>query len=50
MRSTTEGMNAALNGVLWRPGDEIITTHLEHICLFAAIGASRTGSASPCAP
>jgi len=39
MRSTTEGMNAALNGVLWRPGDEIITTHLEHICLFAAIGS-----------
>jgi L-cysteine/cystine lyase len=39
MRSTTEGMNAALNGVMWRPGDEIITTQLEHICLFAAIGS-----------
>ncbi len=39
MRSTTEGMNAALNGVLWRAGDEIITTHLEHICLFSAIGS-----------
>ena len=36
MRSTTEGMNAALNGVIWRPGDEIITTQLEHICLFRA--------------
>lgn len=39
MRSTTEGLNAALNGVAWRPGDEIITTQLEHICLFAAIGS-----------
>jgi L-cysteine/cystine lyase len=39
MRSTTEGMNAALNGVLWRPGDEIITTQLEHICLYSAIGS-----------
>ena len=39
MRSTTEGMNAALNGVMWRPGDEIITTQLEHICLFSAIAS-----------
>ena len=39
MRSTTEGMNAALNGVLWRPSDEIITTQLEHICLYSAIGS-----------
>jgi L-cysteine/cystine lyase len=39
MRSTTEGLNAALNGVAWREGDEIITTQLEHICLFAAIGS-----------
>jgi L-cysteine/cystine lyase len=39
MRSTTEGMNAALNGVLWRAGDEIITTQLEHICLFSAIAS-----------
>jgi L-cysteine/cystine lyase len=39
MRSTTEGMNAALNGVLWRAGDEVITTQLEHICLYSAIGS-----------
>lgn len=39
MRSTTEGMNAALNGVMWRQGDEIVTTQLEHVCLYAAIGS-----------
>jgi hypothetical protein len=39
MRSTTEGMNAALNGVFWQPGDEIITTQLEHPGLFVAIAS-----------
>jgi L-cysteine/cystine lyase len=39
MRSTTEGMNAALNGVMWRAGDEVITTQLEHICLFSALAS-----------
>ena len=39
MHSTTEGMNAALNGVLWRPGDEIVTTQLEHIGLFSAMAS-----------
>jgi L-cysteine/cystine lyase len=38
MRSTTEGMNVALMGVAWRPGDEVVTTQLEHICLFSALG------------
>lgn len=38
MRSTTEGMNVALMGLEWRPGDEVITTQLEHICLFSALG------------
>lgn len=39
MRSTTEGMNAALNGVTWRPGDEVITTQLEHPGLFSPLAA-----------
>lgn len=38
MRSTTEGMNVALMGLEWRPGDEVITTQLEHICLFSVLG------------
>ena len=38
MRSTTEGMNVALMGIAWRPGDEVVTTQLEHICLFSALG------------
>ena len=37
MRSTTEGLNVALMGLEWRPGDEIITTQLEHICFFSAM-------------
>ena len=28
--NTTEGMNIALMGLDWRPGDEVITAHLEH--------------------
>jgi L-cysteine/cystine lyase len=38
MRNTTEGMNVALMGIAWRPGDEIITTQLEHICLYSVLG------------
>lgn len=38
MRSTTEGMNVALMGMEWRRGDEVITTQLEHICLFSVLG------------
>jgi len=34
--STGEGMNAAMQGILWHPGDEIITTNLEHPALFFA--------------
>jgi L-cysteine/cystine lyase len=29
-------MNAAFNGIVWRPGDEILTTQLEHPALFFA--------------
>lgn len=39
MRSTGEGMNAAINGIAWRPGDEVITTQLEHPGLFAPLGS-----------
>jgi L-cysteine/cystine lyase len=38
MRNTTEGLNAALMGVAWRPGDEVVTTQLEHVCLFSVLG------------
>lgn len=31
--STGEGMNTILNGLLWQPGDEVLTTNLEHPCL-----------------
>ena len=34
--STGEGMNAAMQGVVWVPGDEILTTNLEHPALFFA--------------
>lgn len=37
-RSTTEGLNIAIMGVDWQRGDEIITTNLEHICLFSVLG------------
>lgn len=29
-QNTTEGINLVLNGLRWRPGEEIITTDLEH--------------------
>lgn len=28
---TTEGMNFALHGITWRPGDEVVTSSVEHI-------------------
>jgi L-cysteine/cystine lyase len=27
---TTDGMNIAIHGLVWQPGDEVITTNLEH--------------------
>lgn len=39
--STSEGLSTALNGLAWRPGDEVVTTNLEHpgltvpLCLLA---------------
>jgi L-cysteine/cystine lyase len=38
LRSTTEGLNAALFGLDWNRGDEVITTNLEHGGLFAPLG------------
>src|SRR5258708_31870315 len=29
-RNTTEGMNAAVFGRNWKPGEEIVTTNVEH--------------------
>lgn len=37
MSSTTEGLNVALMGIEWRRGDEVITTQLEHVCLFSVL-------------
>lgn len=33
-QSTNDGLNVALNGLDWHPGDEVITTSLEHPCLY----------------
>lgn len=33
-QSTNDGLNIALNGLDWNPGDEVITTSLEHPCLY----------------
>ncbi len=33
-QSTNDGLNVALNGLDWNPGDEVITTSLEHPCLY----------------
>ena len=33
-QSTNDGLNIALNGLDWSPGDEVITTSLEHPCLY----------------
>jgi L-cysteine/cystine lyase len=37
-RSSNEGLSIALNGIDWAPGDEVITTNLEHPLLFAPLG------------
>jgi len=29
-QNTTEGINIIVNGMTWRPGDEVVTTNLEH--------------------
>ncbi|MGZ3680010.1 MAG: aminotransferase class V-fold PLP-dependent enzyme, partial [Ktedonobacterales bacterium] len=29
-RHTTDGMNMAIGGYAWRPGDEIVTSNIEH--------------------
>lgn len=33
-QSTNDGLNIAFNGLDWNPGDEVITTSLEHPCLY----------------
>ncbi len=33
-QSTNDGLNIALNGLDWKPGDEVVTTSLEHPCLY----------------
>ncbi|MCA9860266.1 MAG: aminotransferase class V-fold PLP-dependent enzyme [Thermomicrobiales bacterium] len=37
-RNAIEGMNIGVMGINWRPGDELVTTQLEHVCLFNLIG------------
>lgn len=45
MRSSTEGINAVLAGLRWSPGDEVVTTNLEHTGLLVplALIAHRYG-------
>ena len=38
-RSTTDGLNAAAWSIDWRPGDEVVTTSLEHRGLLAPLAA-----------
>ncbi len=38
-RSTTDGLNAAAWSIDWRPGDEVVTTTLEHAGLLAPLAA-----------
>ena len=38
-RSTTDGLNAAAWSLEWQPGDEIVTTNLEHPGLLAPLAA-----------
>ncbi|HEU0113293.1 MAG TPA: aminotransferase class V-fold PLP-dependent enzyme, partial [Thermomicrobiales bacterium] len=44
--STTEGIGCVLMGLTWQPGDEIVTTNLEHPGLLAplALMARRAGT------
>lgn len=37
-RSSNDGLSIALNGLDWAPGDEVITTNLEHPLLFGPLG------------
>ena len=37
-RNAIEGMNIGVMGITWRPGDELVTTQLEHSCLYNLIG------------
>lgn len=36
--SSTEGLNTALMGMRWQPGDEVVTTNLEHPGVFNPLG------------
>ncbi len=49
--STSEGLSAALMGLAWRRGDEVVTTNLEHPGLFGPLSllAHRFGVAVRCA-
>ncbi len=38
-RSTTDGLNAAAWSIDWRPGDEVVTTTIEHAGLLAPLAA-----------
>ncbi|HEU5430636.1 MAG TPA: aminotransferase class V-fold PLP-dependent enzyme [Thermomicrobiales bacterium] len=46
MHSTTEGLGCVLMGLTWQPGDEIVTTNLEHPGLLAplALMSRRVGT------
>lgn len=37
--STTDGLNVAVSAIDWRPGDEVVTTTLEHTGLLAPLSA-----------
>ncbi len=41
MHNTSEGMNVALWGMRWQPGDEVITTSLEHPGLISPLAILR---------
>jgi L-cysteine/cystine lyase len=38
-RSTTDGLNAAIWSIDWQPGDEAVTTTIEHVGLLAPLAA-----------
>lgn len=44
-RNAIEGMNIGVMGINWRAGDELVTTQLEHVCVYNLIGlaAHRKG-------
>jgi hypothetical protein len=43
---TTEGMNIAIGGQRWRPGDEVLASAIEHIGGRAPLDASSCGTRS----